>query len=451
MRTINETHDPKLTSWVAAANDPQADFPIQNLPFCSFSRGDGQEVRIGVGIGDQILDLTVCGESGFLPEWASDVVATRSLNAVMGLGIDARTALRRRVSRLLSAACRDLQDHPSVAAALVPQAAVEFHLPCHIGDYSDFYASIHHATNVGCMMRPDNPLLPNYKHIPIGYHGRASSLVVSGTEIRRPTGQLPPKSDGGSPDFGPSQALDYELEVGAFVAQGNALGSPIPLARADDCLFGICLVNDWSARDIQRWEYQPLGPFLAKSFATTVSPWVVSLEALVPFRCELAPRPAGDPSPLAYLTDAANAKSGGFDLNLEVLIRTAKMRTENLLPLRVSRGNFRTMYWTLAQMLAHHTSNGCNLQPGDLLASGTVSGPSRDSRGCLLELTWDGEPGHPVPATQRTPIQFPSGEQRTFLQDGDEVILRGWCETSGYRWIGLGECRGRILPAKGTG
>ncbi len=448
MRTINETHDPKLTSWVASANDVQTDFAIQNLPYCCFAKGDGHDLRIGVGIGDQILDLTVCGESGLLPDWANEAVATRSLNALMGLGPDARMTLRRRISQLLSPACRDLQDHPAAAIALVAQSAVEFHLPCHVGDYSDFYASIHHATNVGGMMRPDNPLLPNYKYIPIGYHGRASSLIISGTEVRRPVGQLPPKAEGGKPDFGASQSLDYELEVGVFVAQGNALGDSIPLSRADDCLFGICLVNDWSARDIQRWEYQPLGPFLAKSFATTLSPWVVTFEALVPFRCPLEARPAGDPQPLPYLSHSADSKMGGLDLNLEVLIRTAQMRVANMAAQRVSSGNFRSMYWTLAQMLTHHASNGCNLQPGDLLASGTVSGPARESRGCLLELTWDGEPGKTVPATQRTPLQFPTGEQRTFLQDGDEVILRGWCEASGYRRIGVGECRGRIKPPK---
>ena len=450
MRSINETHDPKLQSWVASANDPQTDFPIQNLPFCRFGLGNDQELRIGVGIGDQVLDLSCCGQVGLLPDWANEAVATRSLNALMGLGSDARMTLRRRISQLLSMGCRDLQDHPKVATALIAQAAVEFHLPCHIDDYSDFYASIHHATNVGSMMRPDNPLLPNYKYIPIGYHGRASSIVVSGTEIRRPMGQLPPKSEGVAPEFGPSQNLDYELEVGAFVAQGNALGDSIPLSRAEDCLFGICLVNDWSARDIQRWEYQPLGPFLAKSFGTTVSPWVVTLEALMPFRCELAARPAGDPPPLPYLNHSANNKMGGLDLNLEVLIRTAQMRTAKIEAQRLSSGNFRHMYWTLAQMLTHHASNGCNLQPGDLIASGTVSGPTRDSRGCLLELTWDGEPGRVVPSTQRSAITLPTGEQRIFLHDGDEVILRGWLAAPGYRRVGLGECRGRIVSARST-
>ena len=448
MRKIDETHDPNLKSWVATANDPNTDFPIQNLPFCRFGLGDENDVRIGVGIGDQILDLHRCGQAGLFPDWASDAIATRSLNAIMGLGVDARMALRRRISQLLTPSCRDLQDHPLAVQSLVAQTAVEFHLPCHIGDYSDFYASIHHATNVGCMMRPDNPLLPNYKHIPIGYHGRASSLVISGTGIRRPVGQLPPKVDGGMPEFGPSQSLDYELEVGAFIAQGNELGDSIPLSRAEDCLFGICLVNDWSARDIQRWEYQPLGPFLAKSFGTTVSPWVVTLEALAPFRCELAARAAGDPQPLPYLSHGANFTHGGLDLNLEVSIRTDQMRSANLPAQRVSRGNFRHMYWTLAQMLTHHSSNGCNLQPGDLIASGTVSGPARDSRGCLLELTWDGEPGRVVPATQRTPLKFPTGETRTFLQEGDEVTLRGWCISNGYRRIGLGECRGRVLPSR---
>ncbi len=448
MRMIDETHDPNLKSWVASANDTNTDFPIQNLPFCRFDLGDVHDVRLGVGIGDQILDLNLCGQAGLFPDWASDAIATSSLNAMMGLGVDTRLTLRRRISQLLAQDCRDLQDHPAASQSLVAQTAATFHLPCHIGDYSDFYASIHHATNVGCMMRPDNPLLPNYKHIPIGYHGRASSLVISSTEIHRPVGQLPPKVDGGMPEFGPSQSLDYELEVGAFVAQGNELGDSISLSRAEECLFGICLVNDWSARDMQRWEYQPLGPFLAKSFGTTVSPWVVTMEALSPFRCELAARPPGDPKPLPYLSDVANSKHGGLDLNLEVLIRTAQMRTASIPAQRVSTGNFRNMYWTLAQMLTHHSSNGCNLQPGDLIASGTVSGPARESRGCLLELTWDGEPGRVVPATQRTPLKFPTGETRTFLQDGDEVIFRGWCETPGYQRIGLGESRGRILPAR---
>jgi fumarylacetoacetase len=448
MRTLNETHDSNRSSWVETANDPNTDFPIQNLPFCRFDLGDVQDPRIGVGIGDRILDLNASCRAGLLPDWAAEAIATRSLNALMGLGVSAQAALRRRVSELLARDNREGEQRGAAERALLAQAAVRFHLPCHIGDYSDFYASIHHATNVGLMLRPDNPLLPNYKHIPIGYHGRASSLVVSGHEVRRPNGQLPPKADGGHPTFGPSQMLDYELELGTFIARGNELGHSIPLSRAEDCLFGICLVNDWSARDIQRWEYQPLGPFLAKSFATSISPWVVTLEALVPFRCAMPPRPSGDPEPLPYLSGESNAKLGGIDLNLEVSVRTAQMRAGNIPAQRVSTGNFRHMYWTLAQMIAHHSSNGCNLQPGDLIASGTVSGPSRESRGCLLELTWDGEARKPVPATQRTPIIFPTGEQRTFLQDGDEVILRGWCESPPYRRIGLGECRGTVAPAR---
>lgn len=448
MRTIDETHDPKLKSWVPGANESQTDFPIQNLPFCRFDAGEGRDARLGVGIGDRILDLHWCGRAGLFPAWAAEAIATGSLNALMGLGVRSRAELRRRISRLLAQDHRELQGHSSVAEALLDPSDVNFQLPCHIGDYSDFYASIHHATNVGCMMRPDNPLLPNYKYVPIGYHGRASSLVISGTPVRRPRGQLPPKVEGGPPTFGPSQALDYELEVGCFVAQGNELGVPIPLDRAEDHLFGICLVNDWSARDMQRWEYQPLGPFLAKSFATSLSPWVVTMEALVPFRCPAAARPQGDPQPLPYLTFETDAQAGGLSLQLEVLLRTSAMREAKLPAQRLSVGSFRDMYWTIAQILTHHASNGCNLQPGDLLASGTVSGPGRESRGCLLELTWEGEPGRPVPSTQRAPVTLATGEQRTFLQDGDEVILRGWCDASGYRRIGLGECRGTIIAAR---
>jgi fumarylacetoacetase len=447
MRTINETHDAQLKSWVESANDPASDFPIQNLPYCRFAADGEGELRLGVAIGDSVLDLSTVSESGLLPEWAAEAIGSGSLNALMGLAVDARMTLRRRISRLLSAACRELQDHQLAQRVLRNRRELEFHLPCHIGDYTDFYASIDHATSVGSMFRPDNPLLPNYKFIPIGYHGRASSLVISGTDVRRPFGQLPPATDGEAPSFGPCKNLDYELEVGAFIAQGNELGQPIPIRRAEDCLFGICLVNDWSARDIQRWEYQPLGPFLAKSFATSLSPWVVTMEALVPFRCPMLVRPDGDPKPLPYLDHADNQERGGIDVKLAVFLQTEQMRKSGMEPHRISSGDFRRMYWTLAQMLTHHTSNGCNLHPGDLIASGTVSGPERGSRGCLLELTWDGEPGKPVPGTQRTPLKLPGGETRTFLQDGDDVIFRGWCESPGFRRIGLGECRGRIVPA----
>jgi fumarylacetoacetase len=309
-------------------------------------------------------------------------------------------------------------------------------VPFRIGDYTDFYASIHHATNVGRLFRPDTPLLPNYKWVPIGYHGRASSIVVSGTEIRRPSGQTK-TPDMAAPAFGPATMLDYELEVGFFVGQGNVLSQPIPLDDAEQHIFGLCLLNDWSARNIQSWEYQPLGPFLAKNFATTLSPWVVTLDALDPYRAPAMARAEGDPAPLPYLHSQRDQQCGGFDITLEVSLLTAKMRSKHKPPTRISRGNMKDLYWTPAQMLTHHASNGCNLQPGDLLATGTVSGSTRDSVGSLLERTRRGA----------EPLELPNGETRKFLDDGDEVILRGWCEREGYPRIGLGECRGRVNPA----
>jgi fumarylacetoacetase len=306
-------------------------------------------------------------------------------------------------------------------------------LPAAVGDYTDFYASVFHATNVGQMLRPDNPLLPNYKWVPIGYHGRASSLVVSGTEVARPQGQTEPGEDG-VPRFGPSRALDYELEVAAFLGPGNALGQPVPIAEADGQIFGLVLLNDWSARDVQKWEYQPLGPFLAKSFATSISPWVVTAEALAPFRAPAFARPAGDPQPLPYLSHPEDRERGGIDLRLEVLLATKAMREKSQPPVRVSHGNLRDVYWTFAQMVAHHSSNGCNLRPGDLIASGTVSGPAKENRGSLIELTWRG----------KDPLTLPSGEERRFLEDGDEVVLRGRCEREGFASIGFGECRGVV-------
>jgi fumarylacetoacetase len=318
---------------------------------------------------------------------------------------------------------------------LVPLRDAELMLPVEIGDYTDFYASIHHATNVGSMFRPDNPLLPNYKWVPIGYHGRASSIVASGAPVQRPAGQTRDGNDG-PPTFGPSRRVDYELEVGALIGAGNVLGTPVGIDDAEQHVFGLCLVNDWSARDIQAWEYQPLGPFLSKSFATTISPWVVSLDALAPFRSPAAARPESDPQPLPYLASRAVSESGAFDIVLEVFLSTAQMRDTGLKPFRVSAGRFADMYWTISQFVTHHTSNGCNLRPGDLLASGTVSGPTKESRGCLLERTWRGA----------EPIELPSGETRAFLQDGDEVTLRGYCERDGFRHIGFGECVGRLFP-----
>jgi fumarylacetoacetase len=430
---IDATHDPDLRSWVESANHSDTDFPIQNLPFGVFQRRDYAETpRVGVAIGDQILDLTACYNAGLfqeLPEALQVACAAPNLNSLMVLGNAASLQLRYRLSELL----RVGSVHPPASEILVPMAEVQLLLPTTIGDYTDFYASIFHATNVGKLFRPDQPLLPNYKYVPIAYHGRASSIVPSGTAIQRPSGQQK-RPDDATPVFAPSQMLDYELEVGSFVGMGSILGQTISIDRAEDYLFGFCLVNDWSARDIQAWEYQPLGPFLAKSFATTLSPWVVTLEALAPFRCAAFTRDSEDPAPLAYLTSPNNQQQGGINLTLEVLLTSAQMRQQQLPPVRLSQGSFQSMYWTVAQMLTHHASNGCNLRPGDLLASGTVSNAEAGSQGCLLELTQRG--------TQ--PLTLPTGEQRSFLADGDEVILRGHCEQAGYTRIGWGECRGLI-------
>jgi len=403
----DHTHDPSLRSWVQSANEPGCDFPIQNLPYATFRLGG--EPRLGVAIGNQVLDVT-------------DALQIPSMRHLMAMPKAERVAMRQRISQLLS-------ETPAAAGRLVPMADVELLLPCEIGDYTDFYASIHHATNVGSMFRPDNPLLPNYKWLPVGYHGRASSIVVSGTDVRRPWGQTA-DHPGGPPSFAPSKRLDYELEIGAFLGPGNAMGEPIPPSQAADHLFGVCLLNDWSARDIQTWEYQPLGPFLAKNFATSISPWVVTMEALEPFRRAPEPRPPSDPQPLPHL---CTGSEDAYDIALEVWLRSARMAE----PMHVSRSRFTSLYWTLSQMVAHHTSNGCPLQSGDLIGSGTVSGPAKENRGCLLEVTWRGT----------EPLELPTGEIRKFLEDGDEVILRGWCEAPGYRRIGLGECRGKVLPA----
>jgi fumarylacetoacetase len=410
-----------MASWVESAEGPETDFPISNLPFGVLADG-----RVVIAIGDQILDLAAAHARGLL----SPVIA--SLPALMAQGPKAWRALRSQVTALLSADTDEGRRARSAAEKLLsPMSSAELVLPA-IGDYTDFYASVHHATNVGRLFRPDNPLLPNYKHVPIGYHGRASSLVASGTPIRRPRGQskLP---DADTPVFGPTQSLDYEAEVGFFVGPGNALGAPIPVGEAEDHIFGFCLVNDWSARDIQSWEYQPLGPFLGKSFATTLSPWIVPLDALTPFRVPASKRPAGDPSPLPYLDSRAET----VDLWIEVYLTTERMRDSHHAPLRLSRSNFRDLYWTAAQMLTHHASNGCNLRPGDLLASGTISGATPDSLGCLLELTRRGA----------APLALPTGESRSFLADGDEISLRAFCERPGYHRIGFGDCRGIIVPA----
>ncbi len=434
MPMTDDTHDPKLTSWVESAQTAGTDFPIQNLPFGVFRHPDRDEIpRVGVAIGDQVLDLAAARHAELLGgpvACAAEACDTPSLNALMSLGRDDWRALRLAISRLLRTGSPRRDD------LLVSMRAAEMQVPADIGDYSDFYASVHHATNVGSMFRPDNPLLPNYKHVPIGYHGRASSIVPSGTPVRRPAGQLKdPQAE--TPGFGPSRLLDYEAEVGCFVGTGNPLGETIPIGQAEQHIFGLCLLNDWSARDIQTWEYQPLGPFLAKNFATTVSPWVVTLDALAPFRTPAYARPAGDPAPLPYLADRSDREHGGFDLTLEVWLRSARMRAAGQAPVRLSRTRFADMYWTLAQMLTHHASNGCNLRPGDLIASGTVSGGAHDERGCMLELTWRGT----------EPVELPDGESRKFLHDGDEVIMRGSCERTGAVRIGFGECRGEVLPA----
>lgn len=461
---INDTHDAKLESWVESANSPGSEFPIQNLPLCVFMHPEHDMEVLGTRIGDRVVDLVMLHEAGQLGENDNDedaAVVYEALEAPdannFGMLTSAqRAAFRRDLQRFLAKSAPGGQKARRVRDnALFDVDEVELLPPMSTQDYTDFYASLFHATNVGSMFRPDNPLLPNYKHIPIGYHGRASSIVPSGAPVRRPVGQQAPKEDGGTPGFGPCKLLDYELEVGAIIARGNELGEPVSIEEAEDHLLGLCLVNDWSARDLQKWEYQPLGPFLAKNFATTVSPYIVTMEALAPFRAPAFERDTGDPQPLAYMDSNHNRTAGNFDITLEVHLSSERMRTEGVEPIRLSRGSFKHMYWTLAQMVAHHTVNGCNLQPGDLLASGTVSGPTRDARGAMIELTWDGDPfASPpvlVPGTQRTPIKLPTGEERTFLADGDEVILRGYCERDGYRRIGFGECRGVITPARTIG
>lgn len=386
------------------------DFPVENLPFGVFVR-DG-EPHICTAIEDRILDLHACARAGLIDE---PTLLEPVLNAFMARNVT--VAVKTKIRQLLEG-----------NVELLPMKEARMVLPVRIGDYTDFYASIHHATNVGSMFRPDNPLLPNYKWIPIGYHGRSSSIVVSGAPVKRPRGQT--RDDPNAPPvFGPSRRLDYEMELGMFIGRGNQLGEPVAVGDALDHVFGFCLVNDWSARDIQTWEYQPLGPFLAKSFATSISPWIVTLDALEPYRTSSFKRAEGDPEPLPYLKDDV-----GFDINVEVWLRTKSMSE----PVRLSRGSFRDMYWTVAQLVAHHTSNGCNLQPGDLLASGTISGDSKESRGSLLELSWRGS----------EPVELPTGETRKFLEDGDEVILRGYCERDGLPRIGFGECRGVVVAAQ---
>lgn len=446
MLQLNETHDPTLTSWVASANTANTDFPIQNLPFAVFRRqGAGEAFRGGVAIGDQIVDLaavlkgnhlqnaSLSEDQAQLAQQALEAAAHDQLNALMALGHAASSALRLFLSRALRTGAAESN---ALQACLVPQAHAEYTVPARIGDYTDFYTSVHHATNIGKQFRPDNPLLPNYKWVPIGYHGRASSIGVSGQQFRRPWGQTMPLG-ATAPVLGPSQRLDIELELGIFVGQSNAQGEAVHITEAEDHVFGITLLNDWSARDIQGWEYQPLGPFLSKNFASTVSPWVVTLEALAPFRVPFT-RPPDDPQPMAYLDSPLNQQAGAFDIQLQVGLQTATMRASGVRDATLCRTSYRHAYWTVAQMVTHHTVNGCNLQAGDLLGSGTLSGPTLDQAGALIELTQGG----------KNPMTLPNGEQRTWLEDGDSVVLRGWCERAGAVRIGFGECSGIVLPAR---
>ena len=419
---LDETHDASLASWVESANHAGSDFPLQNLPFGRFRRAAGAPWRIGVAIGDQVLDLQAAG-----------LVDHQDMHRLMAAGTSARSALRLALSRGLR---RGSAQQARLAAALHAMSGLELGLPCPIGDYTDFYTGIHHATTVGKLFRPDNPLLPNYKWLPIGYHGRASSIVAGGHAFHRPLGQTL-AAGAAAPQLGPSRRLDYELELGAIVARPNPLGQAVGMDHAEQQLFGLALFNDWSARDIQAWEYQPLGPFLAKSFASTLSPWIVTLEALQPFRSAFE-RPAGDPQPLPYLDSPANRASGAIDIELEVWLQTAAMRAAGHPGERLSRSNFRDAYWTLAQLVAHHTVNGCNLQSGDLFGSGTLSGPVADQGGSLLELSQGGQ----------RPMQLSNGQTRSFLEDGDCVILRGHCQRAGFRRIGFGDCAGTVLPAR---
>jgi fumarylacetoacetase len=434
--SLNATHDPAMKSWVASANAPATDFPLQNLPFAAFRpAGSGESFRGGVAIGDAVLDLGALHARGVLEGGAAQALALctqQTLNALMAAGPEARTALRAALSAALRSGSA-LEER--LRPLLIPQAAAEYRVAAQIGDFTDFYASIHHATAVGRLFRPDNPLLPNYKWVPIAYHGRASSVRVSGQDFVRPYGQVLPQG-ATQPQLATTGRLDYELEVGVFVGRASHLGSRVPLAEAESHVFGLCLLNDWSARDVQAWEYQPLGPFLAKNFATTVSPWVVTLEALAPFRVPWI-RPAGEPPPLTYLDDDAQRRAGAIDIQLEAWLDTAGMRAAGLPAQRLSHSSFRDSWWTVAQMLAHHTVNGCNLEPGDLIGSGTQSGPLPAQAGSLLELTAGG----------RQPLTLTGGETRRFLEDGDRVVLRGWCERHGYVRIGFGEAAATVLPA----
>jgi fumarylacetoacetase len=428
---IDATHDPKRRSWVASANG-HAEFPIQNMPLGVFSPPGGRP-RGGIAIGDFILDISAALDAGLFTGAVRDAAEAgsgRTLNTLLGMGAAAHVGLRRRVGEILDTGS------PARPDLLCPRTEATLHLPASIGDYTDFFAGIHHASNTGKLFRPENPLMPNYKYVPVAYHGRASSVCASGHDVRRPNGQrvLPGETE---PECGPSRMLDFELELGIWVGAGNALGEPVPIAAAGEHIAGFCLLNDWSARDIQRWEYQPLGPFLAKNFCTSVSPWIVTCAALAPFRLPQPPRPDGDPKPLPYLWDAGDQAAGGLNIVLEAWLETPRMRASKDAPHRLTVSNARHLYWTVAQMLAHHTISGYNLRPGDLFGSGTISAPEPAGYAALVEITRGGQDA----------VTLPNGETRHFLADGDEVILRAHCQRDGFSSIGFGECRGRVTPA----
>ena len=429
MSAVDHTHDPELVSWVDGAR-PGSDFPVQNLPIGIFSTGRGSR-RPGIAIGDYILDLAAASDL-LDEEWREDL-SRPVLNAWLARGPEVHRDLRHRLSEILT----DERYRDDVEIHLIGQSEARMHLPCLIGDYTDFYVGIHHATNVGKQFRPDNPLLPNYKYVPIGYHGRASSVRASGEPVIRPNGQRKPP-DADEPSYGASRRLDYELELGIWIGRGNELGEPIAIGSAAEHVAGYCLLNDWSARDLQAWEYQPLGPFLAKNFLSSVSPWLVTSDALAPFRAPMPPRPQGDPEPLPYLDDPADREHGALTISLEVTLTTEQMRRDGLPPHLLSRGSAASaMYWSAAQIVTHHASNGCNLQPGDLIGTGTLSTDSDEGLGSLLEISRGG----------KQPVELASGETRSFLEDGDEVTLRAWCEREGAVRIALGECVGRVVPA----
>jgi len=434
---LNETHNPALTSWVNSANQTNTDFPIQNLPFGIFKTANTEQpFRGGVAIGDQVIDLSALSKLSLfkgIAQKAVEACDTNELNTFMAMGKEAWSALRLALSNALKEGST-LQE--KVELCLIAQSDVEYALPCNIGDYTDFYTSIHHATSVGLKFRPDNPLLPNYKWVPIGYHGRSSSIDVSGRDFKRPSGQTKAPT-ATVPSFGPCKRLDYELEVGIFIGKGNDLGEAISIENAEDHVFGLCMFNDWSARDIQGWEYQPLGPFLSKSFASTVSPWIVTTEALAPYRSAWT-RVESDPQPMPYLESEGNRAKGSFDIQLQALLETKAMREKNEEAVQMSQSNFKDSYWTVAQMVAHHTVNGCNLRAGDMFGSGTQSGPNPEEAGSMLELSNAGA----------NPISLPNGEKRTFLEDGDNVIMKGWCQKEGAARIGFGSVSAIILPAE---